>query len=99
MDIRHLFITNTNLAILDEASLTAIASKLDILDLPQNRIINIPTKALAHLHSTRILNIQHNNITVLHGKAFAGMKQLQRLSLYGNQIQQIENNAFEGVER
>lgn len=98
MDIRHLFVTNTDMAILEEASLTAIAGKLDILDMPQNRISVVPTKALSHLHSTRILNMQHNNISVLHGRAFTGMKQLQRLSLYGNQIHQIDSNAFEGIE-
>ncbi len=99
MDIRHLFITNTNLAILDASSLTALAGKLDILDLPQNRISAIPTRALSRLHKTRILNIQHNTISTIHEKAFEGMSQLQRLSLYGNTITSIHRNAFEGVER
>ena len=99
MDIRHLFITNTNLAILDASSLTALAGKLDILDLPQNRIAAIPSRALSRLHKTRILNIQHNAITTIQEKAFDGMSQLQRLSLYGNAISSIHRNAFDGVEK
>lgn len=99
MDIRHLFITSTNLAVLEKSSLRALAQKLDILDLPQNLLNAVPSEALKPLSHTRTLNIPHNNISYIGDRSFEGMEQLHRLSLYGNHISRIEPNAFKGIER
>jgi len=91
-------VSNTNLAILEDHSLSALASKLEILDLSQNWIHFVPTKALRHLSVTRLLTLNHNNITSLNAGAFEGMQGLERLSLYANAISNIDANAFRGLE-
>ncbi len=98
LDIRHLIVSNTNLAVLEEHSVTALAGKLEILDLSQNWIHDIPTKAIKHLGNTRLLLLNHNNITSLQAGAFEGMYNLDRLALYANAISRIDSNAFRGLE-
>ncbi|CAG7833912.1 unnamed protein product [Allacma fusca] len=99
MDIRHLIISSTNLRVLEHGSLTALANKLNVLELISNLITNIPTAALSRLVTTRFLNLNHNNITVIPERSFEGMVQLQRLTLYANHITRIDPNAFKGVEK
>ena len=98
MDIRHLIISSSNLRVVDASSLTALASKLSVLELISNWITNIPSAALSRLSGTRLLNLNHNNISVIPDKAFQGMASLQRLTLYANSITRIDPNAFRGVE-
>lgn len=98
LDIRHLIVTNTNLATLGEHSVTALAGKLEILDLSQNWIHDVPTKAITHLANARYLVLNHNNITALPAGAFEGMHSLDRLLLYANSISRIDSNAFKGLE-
>lgn len=99
LDIRHLIVSNTDLAVIEEASLRALESKLELLDLPQNRISMIPTVALKHLYVTRLLTLNHNHIKEIGPRAFDGMKSLVRLYLYDNQIQRIDPIAFVGLDR
>lgn len=99
LEIRHLIVSNTDLAVVEELSLTALWNKLELLDLPQNRITTIPSPALKHLKETRLLTLNHNNITNIGPKAFDGMKSLVRLYLYDNRIARIDPQAFVGLDR
>jgi Leucine-rich repeat (LRR) protein len=84
--------------VLEEHSVTSLAGKLEILDLSQNWIHDVPTKAIKHLSNTRLLLLNHNNISSLPVRAFDGMQMLDRLALYANAITKIDSNTFLGLE-
>ncbi|XKL59318.1 hypothetical protein PGB90_000334 [Kerria lacca] len=97
MDIRHLTIHNSSLAVVEEASLSSIGKKLTQLDLSQNSLATVPTQALKSLDHLLILNLNHNKINSMHAKAFEGMGTLEILTLYENKLTRIEQGAFAGI--
>ncbi|XP_031826326.1 uncharacterized protein LOC116424252 isoform X2 [Nomia melanderi] len=99
LDIHHLTIHNSSLAVLEESSLSSIGSGLTQLDLSQNALLTVPTTALQGLQHLLILNLNRNRISVIHGKAFEGLDTLEILSLYENKIATIESDAFKGLHK
>ncbi|XP_076238436.1 uncharacterized protein LOC143181732 isoform X2 [Calliopsis andreniformis] len=99
LDIRHLTIHNSSLAVLEESSLSSIGTGLTQLDLSQNGLRSVPSVALRDLHHLLILNLNRNQITAIHGKAFEGLDTLEILSLYENKISSIEEDAFKGLHK
>ncbi|XP_076662828.1 uncharacterized protein LOC143366019 isoform X2 [Andrena cerasifolii] len=97
LDIRHLTIHNSSLAVLEESSLSSIGSGLTQLDLSQNGLHSVPSAALRDLQHLLILNLNRNLINSIHGKAFEGLDTLEILSLYENKISTIEEDAFKGL--
>lgn len=98
LDIRHLTIHNSSLAVLEESSLSSIGTKLTQLDLSQNSLSTVPSIALRDLHHLLILNLNRNKIAAIHGKAFEGLDTLEILTLYENKISSIESDAFKGLD-
>ncbi|EGI60471.1 PREDICTED: slit homolog 1 protein [Acromyrmex echinatior] len=98
LDIRHLTIHNSSLAVLEESSLSSIGTGLTQLDLSQNSLSSVPSHALKDLHHLLILNLNRNKITAIHGKAFEGLDTLEILTLYENKISIIEADAFKGLD-
>ncbi|XP_053970341.1 slit homolog 3 protein isoform X1 [Hylaeus volcanicus] len=97
LDIRHLTIHNSSLAVLEESSLSSIGTGLTQLDLSQNALLTVPSAALRDLHHVLILNLNRNKINAIHGVAFEGLDTLEILSLYENKISTIEEDAFKGL--
>lgn len=98
LDIRHLTIHNSSLAVLEESSLSSLGTGLTQLDLSQNSLSSVPSHALRDLHHLLILNLNRNKITALHNKAFEGLDTLEILTLYENKISSIESDAFKGLD-
>ncbi|XP_015602330.1 chondroadherin-like protein [Cephus cinctus] len=98
LDIHHLSIHNSSLAVVEETSLSSIGKSLTQLDLSQNSLAAVPSPALKTLHHLLILNFNHNKITALHGRAFEGLDTLEILSFYENKISVIEPDAFKGLD-
>ncbi|KAK3930616.1 Protein artichoke [Frankliniella fusca] len=97
LDIRHLTIHNSSLAVVEESSLSSVGKKLTQLDLSQNILTMVPSKALSTLHHLLILNLNHNKISAIHNNAFLGLDTLEILTLYENKIDVVDVNAFEGL--
>uniref|UniRef100_A0A0K8T373 LRRCT domain-containing protein n=2 Tax=Lygus hesperus TaxID=30085 RepID=A0A0K8T373_LYGHE len=97
IDIRHLTIHNSSLAVVEESSLSSMG--LTQLDLSQNNLGSVPSPALKNLHHLLILNLNHNKISVVHSKAFEGLDTLEILTLYENKITIIEDGAFKGLSK
>ncbi|XP_011631321.1 slit homolog 1 protein-like [Pogonomyrmex barbatus] len=98
LDIRHLTIHNSSLAVLEESSLSSLGTGLTQLDLSQNSLNSVPSHALKDLHHLLILNLNRNKITAIHGRAFEGLDTLEILTLYENKISTIEADAFKGLD-
>ncbi|XP_014246409.1 protein slit [Cimex lectularius] len=99
IDIRHLTIHNSSLAVVEESSLSSMGIGLTQLDLSQNSLGTVPSPAFRNLHHLLILNLNHNKITQIHAKAFEGLDTLEILTLYGNKITLIEDQAFKGLTK
>jgi Leucine-rich repeat (LRR) protein len=99
LDIRHLTIHNSSLAVVEEAALSSLGKGLTQLDLSQNALQQVPSAAVRSLHSLLILNINHNRIGSIHGRAFEGLDTLEILTLYENKIGNIDPDAFKGLEK
>ncbi|XP_026470602.1 leucine-rich repeat-containing protein 70-like [Ctenocephalides felis] len=99
LDIRHLTIHNSSLAVVEESSLSSIGKALTQLDVSQNGLQSVPSPALKNLNHLLILNMNHNKISSLHAKAFEGLDTLEILTLYENKISNIEPDAFKGLEK
>merc|ERR1712130_567086 len=99
LKIVHLMIYNSNLASLNSASLSSVASTLKHLVLSNNKLEKIPSSALEQLRELEHLNLNQNNITSIPTRAFHGCHKLTRLTLYDNKIHNIHPDAFDGVQK
>lgn len=99
LDIRHLTIHNSSLAVVEEAALSSLGKGLTQLDFSQNALQQVPSAAVRSLHALLILNINHNRVGSLHSRAFEGLDTLEILTLYENKISNIDPDAFKGLEK
>ncbi|KOB79231.1 Uncharacterized protein OBRU01_00771 [Operophtera brumata] len=99
LDIRHLTVHNSSLAVIEDSSLSSIGNKLTQLDVSQNSLATIPTSSFAHLNHLLILNMNHNKVTAVHNRAFVGLDTLEILTLYENKISVVDGEAFKGLEK
>ncbi|XP_049778361.1 slit homolog 2 protein isoform X2 [Schistocerca cancellata] len=99
LDIRHLTIHNSSLAVIEESSLSSIGKGLTQLDLSQNHLSLIPSAAFHNLHHLILLNLNHNRISALRARAFEGLDTLEILTLYENKLHAVDPEAFKGLEK
>lgn len=71
---------------------------LELLDLSQNELTEIPDGVFGMLSKLKNLDLSSNLITHIQKDSFSGLAQLERLYLHGNRIQSIHLEAFEGLE-
>ncbi|XP_077380955.1 vasorin-like [Festucalex cinctus] len=71
---------------------------LDLLDLSQNELGEIPDGVFKMLSKLKNLDLSSNIITHISKESFSGLVQLERLYLHQNHIQSIQQEAFEGLE-
>ena len=96
--ITYLYIVDCKLLSLAPESLSSQHDTLLHLVLSNNRIKNVPTKAISTLRTLQTLDLNANNISVLHANAFSGLTNLTKLSFYNNQIRKINAKAFKEQE-
>lgn len=72
--------------------------ELDLLDLSQNELAEIPDSVFEMLSKLKNLDLSSNHITHISKDSFSGLVQLERLYLHANRIQSIHLEAFEGLE-
>eukprot|EP00064_Thunnus_orientalis_P012364 superscaffoldBa00001888_g12399 len=71
---------------------------LEMLDLSQNKLTELPDRVFEPLTSLRNLDLSSNQITHISEQCFQGMALLERLYLYSNHIETIHPAAFKGLE-
>lgn len=72
--------------------------ELELLDLSQNELTEIPDGVFGMLSKLKNLDLSSNHITHIQKHSFSGLVQLERLYLHENRIQSIHLEAFEGLE-
>lgn len=72
---------------------------LEMLDLSQNKLKELPDRVFEPLTSLRNLDLSSNQITHISEECFKGMALLERLYLYSNHIKTIHPAAFNGLEQ
>lgn len=72
--------------------------ELEMLDLSQNELAEIPDGVFEMLSKLKNLDLSSNYITHISKDSFSGLVQLERLYLHANRIQSIHVGAFEGLE-
>lgn len=72
--------------------------ELEMLDLSQNDLVEIPDGVFEMLSKLKNLDLSSNLITHISKDSFSGLVQLERLYLHANRIQSIHLEAFEGLE-
>ncbi|KMQ97234.1 leucine-rich repeats and immunoglobulin-like domains protein 2 protein [Lasius niger] len=109
LDIRHLTIHNSSLAVLEESSLSSIAihnkafeglDTLEILTLYENKISSIEPDAFKGLDNRRLkrLNLGGNELARIPTQALNSLELLKKLELQENHISTIEEGDFEGLK-
>ncbi|UYV61271.1 hypothetical protein LAZ67_1004180 [Cordylochernes scorpioides] len=97
LEVRHFIAINSNISTIDDTAFEGLGERMETLDLAQNSLTRVPSRALEVLVMLVSLNLNYNKIEILHAEAFRGLSSLLRLSLFGNQIKFIDNLAFVGV--
>ena len=72
--------------------------ELEMLDLSQNELVEIPDGVFEMLSKMKNLDLSSNDITHISKGSFSGLVQLERLYLHANVIQSIHLEAFEGLD-
>lgn len=73
--------------------------KLELLDLSQNELTDLPDRVFEPLSSLRNLDLSSNRISHISKDSFAGLELLERLYLCSNTIKSIHPAAFNGLEQ
>ncbi|XP_068455653.1 vasorin-like [Clinocottus analis] len=72
--------------------------ELELLDLSQNELAEIPDGVFEMLSKLKNLDLSWNHIAHISKDSFSGLVQLERLYLHVNRIQSVHPEAFEGLE-
>ncbi|XP_056136006.1 vasorin a [Lampris incognitus] len=97
VDTKQLYIFQNGIETLAQDDFTGLG-ELEMLDLSQNELIEVPDGVFETLSALKNLDLSSNYITHISKNSFSGLVQLERLYLHANRIQSIQPDAFEGLE-
>ncbi|VDM24770.1 unnamed protein product, partial [Hydatigera taeniaeformis] len=100
--LRQLNLSNNALSALtgfEFAGFTDPNSKLDEVDLSNNRLQNLRTGCFQSLRSVRFLNLAGNSISELRSDIFIGLELLEELDLRRNPVTVIVGGAFQSLTK
>ncbi|KAG5278916.1 hypothetical protein AALO_G00104130 [Alosa alosa] len=95
---KHLYVFENGISTLSEDNFAGLGA-LELLDLSQNQLVDLPDGVFGQLSSLRNLDLSSNQIVHISEHSFSGLVTLERLYLYSNRIQSIHPAAFEGLEQ
>lgn len=94
----RLKISGNHLTEIPDDAFTGLERSLWELILPQNDLVEIPSKSFRHLQKLRILDLSNNHITMIHHDSFRGLEDsLQTLDLGENCISMLQSHSFSGL--
>lgn len=94
---KNLFIFQNGIEALSQDDFKGLG-ELELLDLSQNELAEIPDYVFEMLSKLKNLDLSSNQITHIQKDTFSGLVQLERLYLHANRIQSIHLEAFDGLE-
>ncbi|XP_029012869.1 vasorin-like [Betta splendens] len=94
---QHLYIFKNGIHTLSQDDFKDLG-ELEMLDLSQNELAEIPDGVFEMLSKLKNLDLSSNHITHISKDSFSGLVQLERLYLHANRIQIIHVGAFDGLE-
>lgn len=94
----RLKISGNHLTEVPDDAFTGLERSLWELILPQNDLVEIPSKSFRHLQKLRHLDLSHNHITHIQQDSFRGLEDsLQTLLLGDNCISTLQPHSFSGL--
>lgn len=94
----RLKISGNHLTEIPDDAFTGLERSLWELILPQNDLVEIPSKSFRHLQKLRHLDLGHNHITHIQHDSFRGLEDsLQTLILRDNCISMLQPHSFSGL--
>lgn len=94
----RLKISGNHLTEIPDDAFTGLERSLWELILPQNDLVEIPSKSFRHLQKLRHLDLGYNHITHIHHDSFRGLEDsLQTLILKDNCISMLQSHSFSGL--
>ncbi|XP_028841867.1 vasorin b [Denticeps clupeoides] len=93
---RKLYVFQNGILLLKQEDFAGM-DKLEMVDLSQNQLSELPDRVFQSMSSLRNLDLSGNKITHVSQHSFFGLVQLERLYLYSNQIQTIHPDAFSSL--
>lgn len=96
--IQNLYIFQNGIDTLSQDDFKGLR-ELEMLDLSQNELVEIPDNVFEMLSKLKNLDLSSNHITHISKDSFSGLIQLERLYLHANRIQSIHLEAFEGLDK
>ncbi|KAM3623952.1 uncharacterized protein V6R79_017299 [Siganus canaliculatus] len=97
-NIQNLYIFQNGIDTLSQDDFKGLR-ELELLDLSQNELVEIPDNVFEMLSKLKNLDLSSNHITHISKDSFSGLVQLERLYLHANRIQSIHLEAFEGLDK
>nr|XP_046228319.1 vasorin-like [Scatophagus argus] len=94
---RNLYIFQNGIDTLSQDDFKGL-EELELLDLSQNELAEIPDGVFEMLSMLKNLDLSSNHITHITKDSFSGLVQLERLYLHSNRIQSIHSEAFEDLQ-
>ncbi|XP_051573042.1 vasorin-like [Myxocyprinus asiaticus] len=95
---KNLYVFKNGIETLSQEDFNGLSS-LEMLDLSQNKLTELPDRIFEHLSSLHNLDLSANQIVHISQESFAGLELLERLYLYSNLIESIHPAAFDGLEQ
>ncbi|GAA6090780.1 vasorin b isoform X1 [Tachysurus ichikawai] len=95
---KNLYVFKNGIETIDQEDFIGLES-LEMLDLSQNKLKELPDRVFEPLSSLRNLDLSSNQITHISHQSFAGLELLERLYLHTNVIKSIHPAAFAGLEQ
>lgn len=95
---KNLYVFKNGIETLAQEDFIGLES-LEMLDLSQNKLNELPDSVFEPLSSLRNLDLSSNQITHISQESFTGLELLERLYLHSNSIRSIHPAAFDGLEQ
>ncbi|KAI7803887.1 vasorin b [Triplophysa rosa] len=96
--IGRLFVFKNGIEILSQEDFEGL-SNLEMLDISQNKLTELPDYVFRPLSSLHNLDLSSNQIVHISRHSFAGLEHLERLYLFSNLIESIHSAAFNGLKQ
>lgn len=94
---KNLYIFQNGIVTLSQDDFRGLV-ELELLDLSQNELTEIPDGVFEMLSNLKNLDLSSNHITHISKDSFSGLVQLERLYLHANRIHSIHLEAFDSLE-
>ncbi|KAG5881024.1 hypothetical protein JTB14_018046 [Gonioctena quinquepunctata] len=95
--LHGLVVSSGEIKEIHQSAFQKLASPLQALGLPNNRLVSVPTSALKSLPELDRLDLSGNKMKALDGDSFKGLRNLSFIDLSDNILLKISPNTFDNI--